>query len=205
MSASALRVQHRFERHVPRINLIVKLRLPVVRVNRLLEITLVVKQADADEAEAEVARGFRVVAGEDAEAARRNRQRLVKAELGGKIGDRIVLQLRRVLVSPGVFFVEIRLETVQHGAGARLKARLLQMHAQFVIRHLAQNGHGVVKQVLPGARRQFLKQILRFLVPRPPQIMREPVQARDQLVQFRARQRFSCHTSFTKALTVPMK
>ena len=201
----ALGVQHRFQRHVLRIDQIVKLRLPVVRVNRLLEIALAVKQADADKAEAKVARGFGVVARQDAEAARRNRQRLVETELGGKIGDRILVQLRRVLVPPRVLLVEIRLEIVQHGAGVRLEARLLQMHAQFVIRHLAQNGDGVVKQVLPAARRQFLEQILRLLVPRPPQIVRELVQARDQFVQFRARQRFSCHRSFGNNFPAPMK
>jgi hypothetical protein len=53
-------------------------------VNRLLKITFAVKQTDADKAETQVAGGFRVVAGEDAEAARRNRQRFVETELGGK-------------------------------------------------------------------------------------------------------------------------
>ena len=121
----ALGVENRFQRHILRVNQIVELRLPVVRVNRLLEIALAVKQADAHKAEIEVARGFGVVARQDAEATRRDRQGLVEAELGGEIGDRILVQIGRVFVSPGVFFVEIRLEAVQHGAGVRLKVRLL--------------------------------------------------------------------------------
>ena len=44
-----------------------------------------------------------MVAGQDAQAARGNRQRLVKAELGGEIRDGILEQLRRVLVAPGGF------------------------------------------------------------------------------------------------------
>ena len=115
------------------------------------------------------------------------------------------MQIRRVLVSPGVLGVEIRLETAQHGSGMRLKARLLQMHAQFVIRHLAQHGHGIVKQVLPAARGQFLKQILRLLIPRPPQVMRELVQARNQLIQFRARQWFSRHSFLGEPFPVAEK
>ena len=83
----------------------------------LLKITFAVKQADADEAEAEVAGGFRVVAGQDAEAAGGNGQRFVKAELGGKIGDGILVQLRRVFVSPGVLLVQVRLEIVQTPRG----------------------------------------------------------------------------------------
>ena len=96
-SAFALGIQHRFERHVLRVNRIVKFRLPVVRVNRLLEITFAVKQTDADKTEAEVAGGFRVVAGQNAQAAGGNGQRFVKTEFRGKIGDRILMQLGRVL------------------------------------------------------------------------------------------------------------
>ena len=67
---SAGGIQNRLDRHVLRVNRIVKFRLPVVGINRLLEITLAVKQADAVEAQPQVARGFRVVARENAEAAR---------------------------------------------------------------------------------------------------------------------------------------
>ena len=78
---------------------------------------------------------------------------------------------------------------MQHRADAFGKARFLQMHAQFVFRHFAQHGDGVVKDVLPAARRKFVKQILRLLVPAPPEIAGQFVQPRDQFVQFRARQR----------------
>ena len=83
------------------VNGVVIFRLPVVGVDRLLEITLAVEQADADETETEVAGGFRVITGQNAEAAGGNWQRFVKAELGGKIGDGIFVQLGRVGMPPG--------------------------------------------------------------------------------------------------------
>src|SRR5665213_560468 len=155
----AFRVQHRLERHVVRLDGIVKFRLPVVVVNRLLKITFAVKQTDADEAEAEIAGGFRVVAGEDSEAARRNRQRFVETKFRRKIGDRILVQLRRVLVSPGVLVVQVAFKIAQHRADAVGETGFLQMHAQFVFRDLAQHGHRVVKEILPAARRELVKQI----------------------------------------------
>ncbi len=146
----AVGIQHGFERHIFRIHQIVEFGLPVVRVNGLLEIAFAVKQTDADKAKSEVAGGFGVVAGQDAEAARRNRQRLVKAKFGGKIRDGILEQLRRVHLSPGVFAGEIVLEIMQYRAGALLKVGVLQAHAQLVFRDFAQNGGGVVIKVLPG-------------------------------------------------------
>ena len=57
-------------------------------IEMLPEIALVVEQADADQRNAEVGGALDVVAGEHAEAAGINRQRLVQAELGGEIGHR---------------------------------------------------------------------------------------------------------------------
>ena len=61
--------------------------LPAVVVEALAEVALVVEQADADERDAQVAGALDVVAGEHAEAAGVDRQRLVQAELGREIGD----------------------------------------------------------------------------------------------------------------------
>ena len=73
------------------------------------------------------------------------------------------------------------------------KILVLQPHAQFVFRDLAQDGDGIVKQVLPAARGKFVKEILRLLVPAPPEIAGQFLQPRDQFVQFRNRERFFRH------------
>ena len=62
--------------------------LPAVLVEALPEVALLVKQAHADQRDAEVGRALDVVAGQDAQAAGIDGQRLVQAELGGEVGHR---------------------------------------------------------------------------------------------------------------------
>ena len=69
--------------------------LPAVAVEPLPEIALVVVQADADERNAEVRRALDVIAGQDAEAARVDRDRFVQPELGGEVGHRPRPRARR--------------------------------------------------------------------------------------------------------------
>ncbi len=74
------------------------------------------------------------------------------------------------MVRPGILVVHVRFEcrqAVSHAAG---KNRILQTHSQLIFRDVLQNGHGIVIQVLPSARGEFLKYFLTFLVPCPPQI-----------------------------------
>jgi hypothetical protein len=106
----AFRVQHRFERQVLRIEQRIIFRLPIIRVDRLLKITLAVEQADADKAKAKVAGGFRMVAGKHPQAARGDGQRLMKTKFRREIGDRIFTKPRRVFVRPGGFVVEVSVE-----------------------------------------------------------------------------------------------
>ena len=63
--------------------------LNAVLVDLLPEITVAIKQTNRHEIQIKIARRFAVVAGQDAEAARVVRDRFVKTEFGGKIGDRI--------------------------------------------------------------------------------------------------------------------
>ena len=76
--------------------------LPAVEVEPLPEVALVVVEADADERDAEIRRALDVIAGEDAEAARVDRQRLVQAELGGEVRDRPRPEHAGVPRAPGV-------------------------------------------------------------------------------------------------------
>ena len=67
---------------------LVRFLLPALRRHALVEVALRIHEADADERHAEVARFLADVAGEHAEAAGVDRQRLVQRELGGEVGDR---------------------------------------------------------------------------------------------------------------------
>ena len=54
-----------------------------------MEVALRIHEPDADQRHAEVARLLAVIAGEHAEPAGVDRQRLVQRELGGEVGDRL--------------------------------------------------------------------------------------------------------------------
>ena len=67
-----------------------------VGVDRLAEVAVAVEQADADERDGHVGGRLEMVAGEHAQAARVDAERLVQAVLGAEVGDRAV-ELRAVL------------------------------------------------------------------------------------------------------------
>ncbi len=175
----AVVVQHRLKRKILRVKLAVILRLPVLGTDRLLKIALAVKQADADKAKAKVAGRLGVVAGQHAQAAGCDRQRLVKAKLRAEIRHRPPGQAGRMLRRPSAGRAQIGVELPEHLLHAAVELLAKQPHPQFLVRQLPQHRHGVVIKVTPRARRQFLEHILRILVPRPPQVASQPVQAGD--------------------------
>jgi hypothetical protein len=65
--------------------------LPAIFGELLGEVALPIRQADADQRNAEIRSGLQVVAGQHAQAAGVDRHALVQAELGGEIGDRGVV------------------------------------------------------------------------------------------------------------------
>ena len=84
----------RLDRRVGPVQLLVDLLLPAVGREALVEVALRIHEADADERHAEVAGFLAVIAGEHAEAAGVDRQRLVQRELGGEVGDRLARAAR---------------------------------------------------------------------------------------------------------------
>ena len=91
----------------------VRFLLPAVGVERLAEVALGIKQADADQRDAQVAGALEVVAGQDAEAARVDRQALVEAELGREVGDRAGPEAAGVDRGPGPRVLEVFREAAE--------------------------------------------------------------------------------------------
>ena len=91
----AVRVPFQGHGHVVEVVDRVLLLLPAVVVEVLAEVAVLVDQADADQGQAQIAGRLQVVAGEDAEAARVERQALVQTELEGEVGDDGALASRR--------------------------------------------------------------------------------------------------------------
>ena len=149
----------------------------------LVEIALRVHEADADERHAEVAGFLAVVAGEHAKAAGVNRQRLVKGELGGEVGDGVRCG-RDVIRPPRAAGGRRRSHGVQcfHGSivvaekggvGGRALQRVSQQPPQ--------HQHRVVRRLPPQRVIQLAEDLTRRRVPGPPQMVRKLAKTGDAL------------------------
>ena len=126
----ARRVLDPAERQAAQVVVGVVVLLVAVGVDRLAEVALAVEQPDADRRQGHVAGGLHVVAGEDAEAARIDPERLVEAVLGAEVGDRTLEDIAVPPVEPvpgavGHVSVEVGQDVVvlgQERAGRRAGA-----------------------------------------------------------------------------------
>ena len=87
-------IQHRQNRRLGQIEVFVDGFLPAVFRDVLAEVTLPIEKAHGHQRQAQIAGFFQVIAAQHAEAARVHGQRFVQAEFGGKISDRVAVQLR---------------------------------------------------------------------------------------------------------------
>ena len=94
MHGLAVGRDRRFDRRVGPVDALVALFLPAVVGHALVEVALRIHEADADERHAEVAGFLAVIAGQHAEAAGVDRQRLVQRELRREIGDAAAVEHR---------------------------------------------------------------------------------------------------------------
>ena len=175
----SLDIEHWLKREIRRVELAVILRLPVVGIDRLLKVAFAVKQAYAHEAQPKVAGRLGMVARQHPQPSGRDRQSLVKTKLRTEIGHRPLGQAGRIRCRPRVGCVQVFVKLLQHGLHAAVKLLVQQSYAQFFVGQLAQHRYGVVIKVAPRTRRKFLKNVLRILIPGPPQVTGQPVQAGD--------------------------
>ena len=153
----------------------------------LPEITLVVVQPDADQRHAEIGRRLDVIARQDAEAARVDRQRLVQAEFGGEVRDGPRAEDARVAPAPRVARAQILLHPPVGVVDAAVQGELRRALLEMLDGHLVEQGHGVVADLAPRHRIELAEERGRVGVPAPPQVLRqrlEPLMAgRDELAE----------------------
>ena len=154
-------------------------------VEALPEVALVVVEADADQRDAEVGGRLDVIAGQDAEAARVDRQRLVQPELGREVGDRPRPQHAGVALAPGVARPEVFLEAAVGVVDAAVQRQLRGALVDGRDRQLLQQRDRIVPETAPQAGIEVAEQAGRVLVPAPPQVAGQAAQAllrrRDEL------------------------
>ena len=129
-------------------------------------------EADRVEGESEVARRLEVVAREDAEAARVDRERLVKAVLHREVGDRFVRQIGELTLKPPL---------AVH-VGAELPDGVFEMAREGVVDreffeallgHAREELDGISVNFLPKIRIDAHEEFVGLRVPRPPEVVGE--------------------------------
>ena len=139
--------------------------LPAVAIEPLPEVALVVVQPDADQRHAEIGRRLDVIAGEDAEAAGVDRQRLVQAELGGEVRDRARAEHAGVAAAPRVAGPEVLLHPAVGVVDAAVQRELRRALLQVVDRDVLEQGDRVVAHLAPRHRIELAEQCRSY--PRP--------------------------------------
>ncbi len=181
----AVRRHRRLDRGVGPVQPLVALLLPALRRHALVEVALGIHEADADERHAEVARFLAVVAGEHAQAARVDRQRLVERELGGEICDAVPVRAVVPAAPPGVAGLarrfEIRDRPVVEGQELRRPGRRLQP----VPRDHAQHADRVVLGAAPERVVELPEDLAGTRVPDPPQVDGQILETSDPIGQGR--------------------
>ena len=162
----------RLDRRVGPVQMLVAFFLPPFGRDVLMEVTLRVHEPHADERHAEVARFLAVIAGQNAEPAGVDRQRLVDRELRGKVRDRLAVKVRERARPPGVVGRPRRLECGDCKIVDSQKFRIRGRGLYFFMRNHLQHAHGVVRRCAPERVIEAPKYLAR-VVPAPPQVDRE--------------------------------
>ena len=111
----AVRPDRRLHRQLVDVGLQVFFLLPAVAIQPLPEISLAIKQADADQRNVQVGSALDMVAGKNAQAAGIDRNRFVQAELSREIRHRARPQNAGMRRAPG----PVRLADIPAGGGTR--------------------------------------------------------------------------------------
>ena len=169
----SVRRDRRLDRRVGPADVLVAFFLPAVVGHALAEVALRIHEADADERQAEVGGFLAVIAGQHAEAARVDRQRLVQRELRGEIRDAAAAEHRRALAPPRMRH-RPRLVEAEDGLVVGLqKFGIGGGVGETLRRDLLQHPHRVVGGRPPQRVIEPAKHLPRAIVPAPPQIERE--------------------------------
>ena len=138
--------------------------LPAGTVEHLPEVALPIEQPHRHQRQFEVARGFQVVAGEDAEAARKDADALVDAEFEREVRD----------LAPGdaqVAVIGLALVLLADAVQQPQVAHVVREFFEAALRHPAQKGLGAAGEFPPQPRVDAHEEVDRRRMPAPPDVV----------------------------------
>ena len=147
--------------------------LPAGAIQALPEISLAVKQADADQRNAQIGGALDVIAGQHAQAAGIFRNRYVQAEFGGEVRHRTRPQNAGVPGAPGAVRVQIFALAAIGVVDPAVQHQLAGAALHLGQGNLRKQGDGIVIELPPAHRIEIAKQAAGVVVPAPPQIARQ--------------------------------
>jgi hypothetical protein len=158
------------DRRIVPVQPLVALFLPAFAGQTLVKVTLRIHEPDTDERYAEVRRLLAVIAGEHAETAGVDRQRLVQCELGREVGDRLAGGLRKPGRPPRVVRCPRGIESGHRLVIETHEFRVGRSSLEPSGRDHRQHPHRIVRCPPPERVIESPEHHARFAVPAPPQI-----------------------------------
>jgi hypothetical protein len=143
--------------------------LPAIAIEALTEISLTVKEADADEGDGEIGGAFDVISSEHAEAAGINREGFVDAEFGRKISDGARAEDAGVAGSPSAVGAEIFLKTVISVVDAAVEDKFGGAGFQLGEGKFAEQRNRILVELAPALGIEVAEEAGGIVIPTPPQ------------------------------------
>ena len=135
-----------------------------------MEVALGVHETHADERDAKVAGLFAMISGEHTQAAGVYRQRLMQRELGGKVGNALVGQLRRMVGPPGTPSCSCFVELVKGRVVESAEFGIGRSGFEPIRLNQAEHSHRVVRSGSPQRVVETAKDRPGVGMPAPPQV-----------------------------------
>jgi hypothetical protein len=145
--------------------------LPAGAVQILAEIAFLIEQTYSDERKAQIAGGFEVIAGKDAEASRKNGQTFGDAEFQREIGDEEILVYGVFALIPGTLRGEVRVEAFGDALQVREEGIIAGGGFQHGLLDAAQHADGIASGGFPEVAIEAAKEIDGGVVPAPTEIV----------------------------------
>ena len=167
---SAVLPDRRFHRQLVEVGFEVLFMLPAVAIQALAEISLAVKQAHADQWDAQIGSTLDVIARQNAKSTGIDRKRFVHAKFSGKVRHRTGPQHTGVACAPGALRILVLAQAAIGVVDPAVQDEFGGARLEFGERIFVQQRDRAVIELTPSQGVNIAEQAARIVIPAPPQI-----------------------------------